>query len=211
MRVFHCRAPGEKAFAVTQFFENGRIEIGVLPAFLSYFKDSSGIFNRIGMESLLLQHKGLLLHASLIRYAGQAIAFSGPSGVGKSTQAELWRTSLGADIINGDRAVLRHTEAGWIGYGSPYAGTSGIHKNESAPLAAIVVLQQAKENNLRRLNAPEALAHLYREVSVHQWDKHFVTKATDMCLELLSQTPIYLLECVPEKSAAFLVKKGLGL
>ena len=32
-----------------------------------------------------------------------------------------------------------------------------------------------------------------------------------LCLQLLTQTPVYLLECLPEASAALLVKKGLNL
>ena len=134
MFVFHCKAPDEEAFAVTPLLKNGNVEISVLPEYLSYFSGTAGIFNRIGLETLLLQHQGLLLHASLINYAGRAIAFAGPSGVGKSTQADLWKKCLGAEIINGDRAVLRKNADHWIAYGSPYAGTSGIYKNNSAPL-----------------------------------------------------------------------------
>lgn len=210
-RVFHCSAPGAAAFAVTQLFENGNIELGVLPSYLSYFSGSSGIFNRIGMETLLLQHSGLLLHASLIKYAGKAVAFTGPSGVGKSTHAAIWHTCLGAEILNGDRAVLRNTEKGWRAYGSPYAGTSGIYKNDSAPLAGVVVLQQAKENRLSVLSPEKAFSHLYPELSVHHWDKVFAAKAMDLCLRMIQATPVYLLECLPEESAALLVKKGLGL
>lgn len=210
-RVFHCSAPGAAAFAVTQLFENGNVEIGVLPSYLSYFTGSSGIFNRIGMETLLLQHSGLLLHASLIKYAGKAVAFTGPSGVGKSTHAAFWCDALGAELLNGDRAALRNTEAGWFAYGSPYAGTSGIYKNDSAPLAAVVVLQQAKENRLSVLTPEKAFRHLYPELSVHHWDKAFTEKAMDLCLQLIGDMPVYLLECLPQESAALLAKKGLGL
>ena len=35
--------------------------------------------------------------------------------------------------------------------------------------------------------------------------------AMDLCLQLLTQIPVYLLECLPEASAALLVKKGLNL
>ena len=211
VRVFHCSAPKTAAFAVTQLLKSGNIEIHVLPGYLSYFTGSEGIFNRIGMETLLLQHRGLLLHASLIKYKGKAVAFAGPSGVGKSTHANIWHTYLGADIVNGDRAALRNNGDGWRAYGSPYAGTSGIYKNDNAPLAAIVLLRQAKENRLQRLNTVEAFRHLFPELSVHHWDKNFVAGATDLCLLLLAETPVYLLECVPEESAALLVKKGLGL
>lgn len=209
--IFHCSAPKTAAFAVTQLFENGNISIRVLPACLSYFTGSTGIFNRIGMEILLLQHGRLLLHASLIKYEGRAIAFAGPSGVGKSTQADIWHTCLGADVLNGDRAVLGKAAGGWIAYGSPCAGTSGIYKNDSAPLVAIVLLQQAEENRFRRLTETEAFRQIYPELSVHHWDKTFVARATDLCLQLLAETPVYLLECRPEESAALLVKKGLGL
>ena len=211
MRVFHCHVPHGEAFAVTQLEKDGNVEVGVLPAYLSYFSGSSGIFNRIGMESLLLQHEGLLLHASLIKHGGKAIAFTGPSGVGKSTQAALWENHLGATVINGDRAALRRTAEGWIAYGSPYAGTSGIYRDDSAPLAAIVVLLQAQENRLRPLTATEAFRHLYPELSIHHWDVGFAATATDLCLSLMEQVPVYLLECLPDADAALVLQKGLAL
>lgn len=211
LQIFHCNAPQTAAFAVTKHLENGNIEICVLSDYLSYFSGTAGIFNRIGMETLLLQHHSLLLHASLIKYKGKTLAFAGPSGVGKSTQADIWQAFLGADIVNGDRAALRKDPEGWYAYGCPYAGTSAIYKNDGGPLAAIVLLGQAEENQLRPLTEGEAFRYLYPELSVHRWDKRFVAKATDLCLQLLAETPIYLLACRPEESAALLVKKGLGL
>ena len=211
MRIFHSKAPQTAAFAVTELFKNGNIQISVLPEYLSYFTGTKGIFNRIGMETLLLQHRGLLLHASLIKYKGKTIAFAGPSGVGKSTQAALWHTCFDADILNGDRATLRRGDEGWVAYGSPYAGTSGIYINDSGPLAAIILLRQAKENRFCRLSEGEAFRYIYPELSIHHWEKFFVTRATDLCLQLLPELPVYLLECCPDESAALLVKKGLGL
>lgn len=211
MRIFHCSAPEAAAFAVTQLFPNGTVELTVLPACLSYFTGSSGIFNRIGMETLLLQHKGLLLHASLIEYNGQGIAFTGPSGIGKSTQAALWQTHLNAQILNGDRAALRKQENQWIAYGSPYAGTSGIYENKSVPLSCIVVLRQAQENRLQRLSALQTLSYLYPELSIHHWDRAFAEPAMDLCLKLINDTPVYLLECLPNEDAVRLLQKGLSL
>lgn len=210
-RIFHCHAPGAAAYAVTYFYKNGNVEIRTLQEYLAYFTGTSGIFNRIGMETLLQQYHGLLLHASLIQYAGKAIALSGPSGVGKSTQAELWHSCLGASILNGDRAILRKTEKGWMAYGSPYAGTSGIYKNEQAPLAAVVLLQQAERNFLQKVTPIMAFSCIYPEISVHHWDRSFVEKTTDQCLQLMMEIPVYKLECLPEEGAVQLLKKGLGL
>lgn len=210
-RIFHCSAPQAAAFALTELSTDGNIRIRVLPDYRSCFAGSEGIFNRIGLETMLLQHRGLMLHASLIQYKGKAIAFAGASGTGKSTQADLWKEHLGAEIVNGDRTALRNTPTGWVAYGCPYAGTSGIFKNQSAPLAALILLQKAEENVFCSLSAAEAFRMLYPEVVVHRWDKGFVEKATDLCLQMLADIPVYMLRCRPEKDAAVLVKEGLGL
>lgn len=209
-RVFHFDSPKQSPFAVTEFLENGNITVSVLQEYRSYFTGSIGIFNRIGLETLLLQHQGLLLHASLIKYKDKAIAFAGPSGVGKSTQADLWATHMGAEILNGDRAALRNVQ-NWTAYGYPCAGTSGIYKNDAGPLAGIVILGQNPENRLRKLTPPEAFRLLYPEITVHRWDKAFVETATELCAQLVEQIPVYYLECRPDQEAALLVQKGLML
>ena len=210
-RRFHCHKPYEEPFALTQMDCEGNIEITVCPDCAEYFSGTSGIFNRIGFENLLLQHNGLLLHASLIEYAHQGIAFTGPSGVGKSTQARLWQRSFGAHILNGDRAALRKNHCGWMAYGSPYAGTSGIYRKDQVPLSAIVVLGQGKENSLRRLSGMQAIGRIWPEISARRWDREFVQEALALCAQLLADVPVYLLECLPEESAATLLKEGLSL
>ena len=167
---------------------------------------SRNIWDILGMEDVLLRHFGLLLHASFIRCQGKAVLFSAPCGTGKSTQAELWEKYEGADIINGDRAGLRRLGCGWAAFGLPYAGSSGIYRNESAPLAAVILLRQAKENRLRKLKALEAFPDLYREVTVHRWDRKFVSESTELLLQLLQEIPVYLLECRPDQEAVQLVR-----
>lgn len=208
--VVHCLGKGDTPFAFTAFSEED-VTICVLPEFTHYFLGNEGIFNRIGLETWLQKHHGLLLHASIIMYKDRAIAFAGPSGVGKSTQAELWHKTLGAKVINGDRAVLRKTESGWFAYGSPYAGTSGIYCNDSAPLTAVVVLSQGQENTLTRLPPVDALGKLYPEISSHPWDKSFTEATTDLCLELIADVPVYGFACQNDNSAPLALKKGLNL
>ena len=211
LQIFHCLKQFAAPFAVTTMAQKGDIHIAVLSGYADYFTGTSGIFNRIGFENLLLQYDGLLLHASLIDHAGNGIAFTGPSGVGKSTQAELWQDCQGAKLLNGDRAALRKEHSGWNAYGSPYAGTSGIYRNESAPLRAIVVLRQAKENHLRKLSGREALTAVWPEISARRDDAAFVAEASKLCAQLLSDVQVYLLECLPEESAVACLKEGLDL
>lgn len=210
LRVFHVTEVGKPPFSLTYFQEDGNVSLLYLKEYESYFTGSSGIFNRIGAEQLLLQHARLLLHASFIKYKEKGILFSAPSGTGKSTQADLWKKTMGAEIINGDRVALGLCDATWTAWGIPYAGTSGIYRNESAPILTIVVLGQAKENRICRLSAAEALRYLYPEITIHQWDKNFVERVTDLLSELITAIPIFLLECVPDESAVKVLDETLS-
>lgn len=115
----------------------------------------------------------------------------------------------GADIINGDRAGLRNLDGVWKAFGLPYAGSSKIYRNESAPLGAIVLLRQAKDNHLRRLCPVEAFPDLYREITVHRWDRQFVENSTALLLRLLEDIPVYLLECRPDREAVEIVRNEI--
>lgn len=163
----------------------------------------------LGLETLLLQHQALLLHSAFIRWRGQGILFSAPSGTGKSTQADLWERYEGAETINGDRAALRFGGNGWTAWGLPYAGSSAIYRNESAPVRAVVMLAQAKENRLRRLTAPEALRLLYPQLTIHHWEASFLNGAMDLAIRLTADVPVYLLECLPDRGAVELLKSTL--
>ena len=210
LRVFHVDEVSNHPFSVTCFQEDGNVCLLYLKEYERYFAGSSGIFNKIGAEQLLLQQDRLLLHASYIKYEGNGILFSGPSGIGKSTQAELWKRTRGAEIVNGDRAALGLSDEGWTAWGIPYAGTSGICHNESAPLLAIVVLRQAKENRICKLSPVEALRYLYPEVTIHQWDAGFVEKVTYLLTNLISTVPVFLLECLPDESAVAILREKLS-
>lgn len=96
------------------------------------------ILESAGLFDLLADFGMLILHSAyVVTPQGQGLLFSGPSGAGKSTQAELWRQYAGAQVINGDRSLVRPGD-GTV-HGILYSGTSGICRNVSAPLRAIVL------------------------------------------------------------------------
>lgn len=163
----------------------------------------------LSLEQPLLKHDTFQLHASVIDWQGRGILFSAPSCTGKSTQAELWQTHENARIINGDRGLLRLTEKDWRVYGSPYAGSSGIYTNWSAPVSCIVVLSQGPENRLTRLRPMTAFGHLYRQSTVPTWDTRAVEASTALLLKLLETIPIYHLSCRPDRGAVEVLKNEL--
>lgn len=205
--VFYSIEQGGAPYACTRWNREGTLcECLYLNGKEYCLNYSRNIWDILGMEDVLLRHSGLLLHSSFIRYRGKAVLFTAPCGTGKSTQAELWEKYEGADIINGDRAGIRHLDCGWAAFGLPYAGSSGIYRNENAPLAAVILLRQAEENRLRRMKAVEAFPDLYREITVHRWDRNFVSESTELLLQLLCEIPVYLLECRPDQEAVQLVR-----
>ena len=161
------------------------------------------------MEHLLLWHHAFQLHASVVQWQGQGILFSAASGTGKSTQAELWRKYEDAQVINGDRGIIRLTGGQYRVYGSPYAGTSGIYTDLSAPVLAVVILSQAVENSVRRLSAVEAFHSIYREATVPAWDTAFVDEFSGQLTDLITDIPVLHLACRPDEEAVSVLKTAL--
>ena len=104
------------------------------------------------------------VHSSLIDYQGRGIMFLGPSGIGKTTQAERWNEYRGAVIINGDMVFVQETEDQFLGWGTPWHGSSPYCENASVPLEALVILKQSRENRIRRLEGFEMVAEVSNSV-----------------------------------------------
>lgn len=149
----------------------------------------------------VLNHGGIFLHASYILWKGKAILFTAPKQTGKTTQAKLWETYAHAEIINGDRALLRRTAQGWKSYGSPYCGTSKICENVSAPLGSVVILSQASENRIRKASTREAVIAFMDGATFQVQERYQVELAAELIDGILSETAIYKLECTPTEEA----------
>ena len=167
------------------------------------------ILSCIGIEELLLRRDRAVLHASWIEKDGKAILFSGRSGIGKSTQAALWEKFRHALVRNGDRTLLRRIDGVEYACGLPYAGTSGICTNTAAPIRAIVMLEQGKENQLRRLPELTAAKRLLSQMPVPKWNPEMVGRALDVASRVAAAVPVYELICLPEESAVRLLEDAL--
>lgn len=160
-------------------------------------------------EQMLMEHRAFLLHSSVVDWSGTGILFTGPSGIGKSTQAQLWEQLEGAQIINGDRAIIRCLDGTIQAWGSPFAGTSRIYKNQGVPIHAIVVLAQGKVNTLQRLTGIAAFQRILQEATTQPWDPQFMSALTDLILNVTDHIPIYRLTCTPTADAVDILKKEL--
>lgn len=162
-----------------------------------------------GIHHHLLKDGVAILHASYIDIGGEAILFTAPSGTGKSTQAELWRQFAGAEIINGDRAMIRRHDGIWHAYGSPCSGSSGICLNRTLPLRAIVVLEQHSENVIERMTYPSRIRALVSATEVYPWLPEDIDLAFAIAEQVVTQVPVIRLRCRPDQGAVECLKAFL--
>lgn len=157
----------------------------------------------------LIRRQALVLHGVLMEYAGKGVILSAPSGTGKSTHAHLWRDHFRALIVNGDRSLCRKKAGVWMGYGMPWCGSSGEYINREVPIRAIVVLQQAEQNEVRRLPLLEGFQRMYGNIMFPLWDRAVINEALDLFDDMCAEIPVYLLKCRPETEAAELLKREI--
>lgn len=156
-----------------------------------------------------VQRRILYLHSSLVDFHGSGLMFLGPSGIGKTTQAELWRRFRGAVIINGDVVFVQETEKNFLGWGTPWHGSSPYCENASVPVRAMIILRQASENSIRELTGFEKVTAVSESVFYPRW----LENGMELCLEtlnhLLSAMPVYELSCRPDGDAVRLTEETI--
>lgn len=156
-------------------------------------------------HKLLLRNGGIRIHSSAIAWNGKAFLFSGPCGIGKSTHRSMWQQLYGenaAVVFNDDKPSLRFIDGKWYAYGTPWCGRGGINKNMKVPVAGICFLEQAPENRIRRLTAAELLPRIAEQTMLHLDTTEDMANLMSNLDRLITNIPIYLLECTPTTDAA---------
>ncbi len=167
------------------------------------------IWSYIDLPGILVENNRILLHCSYIIHNGEAILFCGKSGIGKSTQAGIWEKHKGAEIINGDKAVIYMNNGVPYVSSVPIAGTSGICKNKCAPLKAIVSLGQSKENTITGLKGIPALTKVFENCIFDNWRDGEADKCIGLISEIIGKIKVFDLQCLPDESAADILSDKL--
>ena len=142
-------------------------------------------------------------------HKGDVISIIGPSGTGKSTQAELWKEHKNAKIVNGDRAIIRIKDDVIEACGLPYAGSSKYCENIIAPLGAIVYLGQGNKCTINRLTGSKAFRSILEGISVATWKKEDVECVVSTIQSILASIPVYQYMCTPDETAVTILENEL--
>ena len=148
--------------------------------------------------------KGLSLHASLVEKDGYGVLFTGPSGIGKSTQAKLWEEYLNAEIINGDSPVIYEKDGEWFAAGIPWDGKDQLYVQRNLPIKAIIVLEQAPVNEISKMNGINAMEKLMQQVLYPVWDQEAMDRVTALMYRCALKVRFYHLKNIPNRDAVML-------
>lgn len=174
-------------------------------------RTSAELFRIIDFFSSLLFYDALILHGAVVELNGKAYIFSGRSGIGKSTQAELWKKFNGARILNGDRVILRRVNGEWLAFGTPMCGSSDICEQFSLCIGAIAFLEQGKNNSVEIPDMFDKLMLLFSQINCVQSDDDTRSVFTELTGNLATEIRILKYRCTAEKEAAEALRKYLKL
>jgi hypothetical protein len=131
----------------------------------------------------------LLVHAALLGDGRRSWLAAGPSGCGKSTLAALFPQRRGCDEL----ALVQRLGGAWHVHALPFwHGLPGV-----APLAAVHLLRQAREDSRRRLSETEAMQLLGREVLWPDDSTATLAAAWQRLGDLVEAVPVYELSFRP--------------
>ncbi len=156
-------------------------------------------------------HHAIAIHSSVIRRSQGSALFLGESGTGKSTHTRLWLQHIvDAELLNDDSPIIRIKEGIPTVYGSPWSGKTPCYKAVSSPIRGFVRLSQAPHNRIRRLGVIQAIGALLPSAPPSfAYDPTLQDAICETLSTMISHTPVYHLECLPDRAAAELSAKTL--
>lgn len=160
-------------------------------------------------SAFLLKFQRTLIHGVSLIWHDRAWLITAPSGTGKTTQLRHWQRLWPEEIalINGDKSVLALHEDGtlWL-HPSPWTGKEKDAGDACAPLAGIIVLEQAGHNNIRRIPARESVLRIFQQFLVADLTAKELQEAAKLESKLIDTIPIWLLKNLGDEASARLTR-----
>lgn len=153
---------------------------------------------------LLYWNNGLLIHASCIINKNEAYAFTGVSGIGKSTMAKLWR-KCGHIIINDDRLAIRDLENQSKVYNTPMPHYT--QKPIESRLTKIFILKQHANNYIKPLNGVIAFSKVLSNFIQQFYEQEMIQNHLNIVESILKNITVYEVGFKPDTEIVKLIKE----
>lgn len=200
------------AYGYYEETDKHQADIWLQKDFLKYAQVDTVFYSLFALERHLLGEDGLILHCAMLRAGSEALLFSGPSGIGKSTHANLWTQYVkDTQVINGDRALLQYADGRLYAHSWCVSGSSGLCVNRSLPVRAIVFLSQEPENGGTQLHGLGAVKQLISQITINNWNRHAVEHVWELAERIATDVPVYAYGCNMESEAVDVLQQLLGM
>ena len=165
---------------------------------------------RLTFAQAIVWHRAVSIHASAVVCDGKGYLFMGKSGTGKSTHSALWQQNIaGCYLLNDDNPTLRIVGNEVIVYGTPWSGKYDYSVNTKVPLAGICILSRGTENKIRPHRGAKAV-HDILEQTARSADPGFMIKLLELLDKLVTQVPVWFLECNMDPQAAMVSYEAMS-
>ena len=168
-------------------------------------EEASPFLLRTAFECRFCYEGVVSLHAACVEKDGFAVAFTGHSGLGKSTRAQAWVDGLQAKWLSGDRPAIRLEKQGATACGVPWDGKEQILRDAEAPLRCIMEVRRSPLNYVRKLNEDQARRLLMKQSFVPMWDTDAAAMAMANVRQLVRKVPVYRVFCGPTPQDAQMI------
>ena len=170
--------------------------------------------DQIWLAPLLADRNAVLLHSAGVILNGEGLLFVGHSSAGKSTMVTMLknagigdngRVSPGVEVLCDDRNIARRWPDGWRMHGTWSHGDVADVSSSSAPLRALLFLQQEARNEIVLMNDrreiwKRLLSTLIKPMVTAEWWQ----KEMNVLEQIVNEVPCYTMHF--DKSGAIVDK-----
>lgn len=173
------------------------------------FKDEEYEFTAIlrKLMNVLSPLNYFLIHGSAVAIDNKAYLFIAPSGTGKTTHTNHYLNifTKRAEIINGDKPILKIDDGVCYLYGTPWSGKERQSINKKVPLKAIISLNRGEDNKIKEMSYLDIFPSLIGQT--YESNKKDTLTFLD---ELAKVVRFYHLECTKDIESAKVSYKGMN-
>ena len=202
---YHSQSPTKRVYALLHDANHVQVAYeGLSTKLVAY---SFPFFNLL-LSRLLLSRGGFLVHSSVVRNTrSEGLLFTAPSGTGKSTMANLWRSTRKGTVINDDMLAVRLVGGKPVVYNIPMPYY--VQTPRQAPLCAVFFLSQSPQNTIQKVSGVLAMARFLSNVVQQPVDKESVERLYTSVDNVVCHIPMYALGFRPDRDVVSLIEDTL--
>ncbi|HTS08046.1 MAG TPA: hypothetical protein VMP68_20925 [Candidatus Eisenbacteria bacterium] len=152
---------------------------------------------RIVHSLVLASQGGFLLHSASAIRNQKAFLFAGVSGAGKTTISRLAPHDV--TLLTDEISYVRRRGDGYIGYGTPFTGElAKLGENVSAPISALYLLVQGKENRIEPIAPSDATRSILANLLFFAKDEELVQRVFHSVFEFVTRVTVSRLTFMPD-------------